>query len=96
MTPDQQSAAAEALWQASASGVFIAPLRETHPGMTPEDAYAIQQINNARRVAAGRRIVGRKIGLTSVAVQKQLGVNQPDFGVLFDDMSCRRIIDALR
>jgi 2-keto-4-pentenoate hydratase len=87
MRPDQQSAAAEALWQASASGVFIAPLRETHPGMTPEDAYAIQQINNARRVAAGRRIVGRKIGLTSVAVQKQLGVNQPDFGVLFDDMS---------
>lgn len=65
----------------------VAPLRD---GLDPSDAagaYAVQTINTRFWADQGRRIVGRKIGLTSVAVQKQLGVDRPDYGVLFDDMS---------
>ncbi|VVE88211.1 2-keto-4-pentenoate hydratase [Pandoraea bronchicola] len=78
--------AADALLEAERSHRFIAPLRDTYTPLSIDDAYAIQRINTERRLAAGRRIVGCKIGLTSVAVQKQLGVDQPDFGMLFDDM----------
>jgi 2-keto-4-pentenoate hydratase len=50
-------------------------------------AYAVQQRVNASRIAGGAKVVGHKIGLTSPAVQAQLGVDRPDFGLLFDDMS---------
>jgi 2-keto-4-pentenoate hydratase len=79
--------AADRLWQAAHSGQPIAPLRETYPGLDETQAYAIQQHNTARQVAQGARLVGRKIGLTSVAVQRQLGVDQPDYGALFEHMA---------
>lgn len=78
--------AAEALRIAAESSEFIAPLSGQYPDFAVADAYAIQKINTEHRFTAGRRRVGCKIGLTSPAVQKQLGVDQPDFGILFDDM----------
>ena len=64
----------------------VPPLRDGLPGTDAAGAYAVQMLNTRRWVADGRRIVGRKIGLTAKAVQTQLGVDQPDFGILFHDM----------
>ncbi|AWB90362.1 2-keto-4-pentenoate hydratase [Salinibacterium hongtaonis] len=64
----------------------IAPLTTTAPDMTVEDAYGVQMHQVAAWKNAGRRVIGYKVGLTSLAMQKQLGVDQPDFGHLFDDM----------
>ncbi len=80
--------AADQLFKARKSGQPISPVRETLPSGDLDAAYAVQQINVARLSQEGRRRIGRKIGLTSRAVQTQLGVDQPDFGVLFDFMDC--------
>ena len=88
-TPDvlTPEAAAQLLHTAASSGHSIAPLRDRLAVADQATAYAIQEANTQRGLAAGRRLVGRKIGLTSLAVQAQLGVNQPDFGMLFADMA---------
>ncbi|GAA2208873.1 fumarylacetoacetate hydrolase family protein [Nonomuraea monospora] len=80
-------AAFERLTQAAASGVPCAPVRDLIGRDDLAAAYAVQAALTEARVAAGARIAGRKIGLTSEAVQRQLGVDQPDFGILFDDMA---------
>ena len=76
---------ADALYRARADLVQIPPLRDSHGLASVNEAYAVQEINNKRWIAEGRRVVGRKIGLTSKAVQAQLGVDQPDSGLLWAD-----------
>lgn len=78
-------AAAQNLREAYRNGA-IAPLRGILEPTDGDGAYAIQEINTRHWEGEGRRIIGRKIGLTAKAVQQQLGVDQPDYGVLFDDM----------
>jgi len=77
---------ADRLWRAETDRSPISPITDAHPDLGIEDAYAIQTRNIDRRVAAGRVIRGRKVGLTSRPMQQLLGVSEPDFGVLLDDM----------
>lgn len=87
MNTREIQSAAESLWGAAASGTAIAPLRESFPEFGPQEAYAVQELNTQRRLKAGAKLVGRKIGLTAKSVQQQLGVDQPDYGMLFADMA---------
>lgn len=80
------SDAADALRKARETRKPIGRVSESHGISGIDQAYAVAAINAGHRVAAGARVIGKKIGLTSKAVQQQLGVNQPDFGVLFDDI----------
>lgn len=80
--------AAEQLLQATATRTPCPPVRELLPDTTVATGYQVQRLLTRARLDEGRTITGRKIGLTSPAVQTQLGVDQPDFGVLFDDMDC--------
>jgi 2-keto-4-pentenoate hydratase len=77
---------AERLWSAEAGRIPVSPLSAERPGLLPEEAYAVQACNVDRRVAAGRVIRGRKLGLTSLAMQDLLGITEPISGVVLDDM----------
>lgn len=87
MTQTSLQNVADQLYEAARSGQAIDPIRNLLPEGDLKAAYAVQQLNTQRALQEGRRLTGRKIGLTSVAVQKQLGVDQPDFGMLFADMA---------
>jgi 2-keto-4-pentenoate hydratase len=76
---------ADRLWEAEQTGVPIDPLVGEIKEGDVEAAYEVQLLNTARSVASGRRLIGRKIGLTSLAVQEQFGVFEPDFGALYAD-----------
>ncbi len=86
LSADEYRAAAAALRAAEKTGVGGPPLSASYPGLTINDAYAIQMININDRVGAGAVIVGHKVGLTAKAMQELLGVDEPDFGHLLDDM----------
>lgn len=75
------------LRRAGETGTPCAPVRGELPEGDLDAAYAVQDANTRAWLADGRRPVGRKIGLTSRAVQKQLGVDRPDFGMLWADMA---------
>src|SRR6202035_3066307 len=74
------------LAQAERSRQPIAPLTAGHPEIDVVDAYEIQLITTRRRVAEGARVAGHKVGLSSLAMQQMMGVDEPDYGHLLDEM----------
>ncbi|MEM9549710.1 MAG: 2-oxo-hept-4-ene-1,7-dioate hydratase [Pseudomonadota bacterium] len=87
MTPQEIEEAADALYAADHLNRQTGLLSLRYPGMTIDDAYAVQAALVARKIAAGRQRIGWKIGLTSRAMQDALKIDTPDSGVLLDDMS---------
>lgn len=73
------------LAEATATRSTVPLISPRHPGMTIEDSYAVQRVWAERRRAAGARVVGHKIGLTSKVMQVATGIAEPDYGVIFDD-----------
>jgi 2-keto-4-pentenoate hydratase len=74
------------LAQAERSGEPITPLTAAYPDIDVVDAYEIQLINIRQRVAEGARVLGHKVGLSSEAMQQMMGVDEPDYGHLLDEM----------
>ena len=86
MDADLVDKAAATLLGAYDNRIPLAPLTAAYPGLSADDAYRIQLAQVASWTAAGRVVKGHKVGLTSAAMQRQLGVDQPDFGHLLDTM----------
>ena len=86
LTPEQIETIADELVRADHERTIVPKLTTRYPDMTIEDSYAIQKVWTDRRVAAGRRLVGHKIGLTSKVMQLATGITEPDYGVILDDM----------
>lgn len=77
---------ADELVEAAANRVPVKLLTSRYPDMTIEDSYAVQSLWGRRNEAAGHTLVGRKIGLTSRAMQMATGITEPDYGLIFDHM----------
>ncbi|MGG3681794.1 2-keto-4-pentenoate hydratase [Aeribacillus sp. FSL K6-3256] len=77
---------ADCLMEAEKNRKAVEPLTSLDQEITVETAYKVQLVNIQRKANTGQRIVGKKIGLTSLAMQKLLGVNEPDYGHLLDEM----------
>jgi 2-keto-4-pentenoate hydratase len=86
MIQQSPEAIAEMLLDAYASRQPVEPLTQTCEGLTLDNAYEIQLLQVNRWLAAGAQVKGHKVGLTSVAMQRQFGVSQPDYGHLLDSM----------
>lgn len=80
--PADPQGRAKALYEARRTRTPIAPFTDADPGLTMDDGYAVQRELVSLLLADGDRIIGHKVGLTSVAMQRQLGVNSPDYGPL--------------
>ncbi len=88
ITPDQFcEEIANQLLEAERSLKPIAPLTETYPEISVQQAYQIQLAQIQQKVKQGARVIGKKIGLTSKAMQEMVGVSEPDYGHLLDTMS---------
>lgn len=85
LTPEQIAQIAEELAEADRMRALIPRITARYPAATVEDSYAIQGVWRDRMIASGRLLVGRKIGLTSKAMQQATGITEPDYGVMFDD-----------
>ncbi len=86
LPPETISAIADELAQAERDRTTVPLLTARYAGMTVEDSYAVQNEWRRRGTAAGRRLVGRKIGLTSKVMQAATGITEPDYGAIFADM----------
>ena len=86
LSEKQISEAAERLDQAEKNRSPVEPMTLSYPAMNIDDAYAIQKQWIDKKIADGRRVLGYKIGYTSRAMQKALNINEPDYGVLLDEM----------
>ena len=82
---DLQQQAADLLWEAEQTHTAIDPLTELFPDLRVSDSYTVQLININRKLNNGRSIKGHKVGLSSKAMQKMMGVNEPDYGHLLND-----------
>lgn len=87
MSDADRKQAAQSLLRAEKERKPVVQLSKTWPEITIEDAYAIQGLVNAAKVAAGSKIIGNKIGLTSKAMQQSSQIDEPDYGVLHDTMT---------
>jgi 2-oxo-hept-3-ene-1,7-dioate hydratase len=85
LPPSTIAAIADELAEADRAHSVIPRITARYPDAAIEDSYAIQRVWRDRMLASGRRLVGRKIGLTSKAMQQATGISEPDYGVMFDD-----------